>query len=191
MRQFLFIFIVFNSCWVHAQQDSVKILVPDYQRISFGYVFGGQVYNQNFSYNPGVDLQGVYGLQLSKRVGVGLGIGYYALEHERFLPVFAEFQGRMRKSNHSPVLSMQMGYSHAWFEGNDDIAGFDFNGGIYFAAGYGMQFQVLQKMHVLFNVAYRHQFAQIAFPTFANDNYTEEANYDMLVISLGICRLGQ
>lgn len=190
MRQicFFFIFVGFNMSWASAQQDSGDVALPDYQRVEVGYIFGGQMYNQNFSYNPGIDVQGVYGLQLSKRVGVGLGVGYYALEHERFLPIFAEVRGRTRKSNHSPVLSMQMGYAHAWFEGNDDIAGFDFSGGVYFSAALGMQFQVSQQTHVLFNVAYRHQFAQIAFPTFANSNYAEMANYDMVVLSLGVVR---
>lgn len=174
--------------WAMAQQHSDDVLLPNYQRVSVGYMFGGQVYNQNFSYNPGVDLQGVYGLKLSKRVGAGFGIGYYALEHERFVPMFFEVQGRTRKDKHSPLLSMQMGYSHAWYNGSNDIVGFDFNGGMYFSAGLGMQFQVTHELHVLFNVAYRHQFAQIAFPTFANSNYSEEANYDMLVISLGFSR---
>ncbi|MFO7864076.1 MAG: hypothetical protein R6U85_08765 [Salinivirgaceae bacterium] len=184
----LFILIGFSTCRAMAQQETDNVKFPDYQRLSVGYIFGGQIYNETFSYTPGIDIKGTYGIRLSKRVGAGLGIGYYQLPHERFIPIGLEVSGNTDKGENTAVLSMQLGYAHGWYKGNNNIVGFDFQGGLHFAIEYTMQRKINEALSVQFNVAYRHQFAKMEFETYTSTNYSQMANYDMLVLSLGLSR---
>ncbi|WP_462280664.1 hypothetical protein [Salinivirga cyanobacteriivorans] len=185
-RIFILIFIIFMGPCLFGQSEPDRLDFKSYQRISGGYIFGGQVYNQDFEYNPGVEIQGIYGLKLSKRVSVGVGTGITILEDEQFLPLFAEVNGLTSKKNNSAALSMQVGYAHGWYNGYDDVDGLEFRGGIYFDAGLGKQLFISENISVLFRVSYRHQFAQMRFETFNNPDYKEAVHYDMLVLSLGI-----
>jgi hypothetical protein len=128
------------------------------------------------------------GLKLSKRVFTGIGFGFHSLEHERFVPVFAEIMGKTRKKEFSPVIRMQMGYAHGWYNGYDDIAGFDFTGGAYFNVGYGLQMEIAPKYMATFFLSYIHQFGQIHFNNYSESDYMQQLNYDMLSITLSITR---
>ncbi|PLX18628.1 MAG: hypothetical protein C0599_11890 [Salinivirgaceae bacterium] len=171
-----------------AQQEAGKSSYLTYQRIEVGYLFGGQMYNNTFTYNPGVNFQGAYGFKLSKRVYSGLGLGFHSLENERFIPLFAEVIGKTNKKDNSPVIRMQMGYAHAWYNGYDDIAGFDFKGGAYFSAGYGLQLQVNAMYYATFFLSYVHQFGQIEFESYSESSYQQQLNYDMLSLTLSLTR---
>jgi|WetSurMetagenome_2_1015567.scaffolds.fasta_scaffold06551_5 hypothetical protein len=162
--------------------------IPRYQRLDAAYLFGGQIYNNSLVYNPGVSIQITYGRMLNESVGVGLGTGYTGLEHENFIPVFIEAIGYKKNKASTPLIKMQAGYSFAWYSGNMEINGYDFHGGIYFEAGMGRKIAVNQTCSVLFQCAYRHQFAHMKYKIFGGADYNQAMNYDLIVISLGIIR---
>lgn len=159
-----------------------------YQRIDASYIFGGQVYNNNFIYNPGFSFQASYGLRLSESVGIGVGTGYSFLKNEHFIPIFLEATGCRKNKASSPVVAMQVGYAHGWYTGNLADRDYDFHGGVFIDAGLGRKIQINTDYSLFFHWSYRHHFASMSYEIFGGMEYKESLNYDMLVISLGIIR---
>ena len=179
--------LVICFCTAHAQ----KTLNPDsltlYQRLDASYVFGGQIYNNNFIYNPGFSFSASMGLKLNESVAVGAGAGYYKLENENFIPLFVEATGCRKNKENSPMITMQVGYAPAWSAGHLQ-QNYKFRGGIYIDAGMGRRYNVNKNLALYFHWSYRHQFARMEYQIFGDQQYSEALNYDMLVISLGIIR---
>jgi hypothetical protein len=94
----LLILFIITFGTISAQEKQSGKKTQSYQKLEAGYMFGGQAYNDNFSYNPGVQAHGVFGFHISNRFNIGFGLGYYQLTKERFLPIFAEVNG-YTKSN--------------------------------------------------------------------------------------------
>lgn len=157
-----------------------------YTRIDFSYCFGGQVYNDNFNYNPGITIQGVYGYKLNSYVGIGAGIGYQQLTHENFLPVFFEVWGIRKDKKNPPSVRIQIGYAPGWYNQSVDLEGYSYRGGAFFDVGFGRNFLITEKWSVLFHLSYRHQFAAMKYEVYSTKEYKDVLNYDMLIFSLGI-----
>ena len=176
---------------IKAQDTLKQVSRLIYQRIDASYVFGGQIYNNNFIYNPGFSFQASYGILLNESVGIGAGVGYYKLQDEHFMPVFVEAVGCRKNKASSPMVKMQLGYSPGWYSGNMQVAGYQFKGGIYIDAGLGRKIPVNKAYSFYFHWSYRHQFARMEYEVFGGQHYTESLNYDMVVITLGIIRHSQ
>jgi hypothetical protein len=184
---FLIIFILFSIKISNAQEEQSEYKLKSYQKFEVGYMFGGQVYNDNFRYNPGVQGQGVFGFHISKRFNAGIGIGYYQLTNERFMPIFAEVNGYTKGNDKiSNIITMQLGYSPGWYKQQVGFDGYNFNGGIYFDAGLGLQIKISDLIAGYFKLSYKHQFAHITYELFNGTNHTEALNYDLLNIAFGI-----
>lgn len=171
-----------------AAQENKSDSLKSYQRFDVSYVFGGQIYNNNFIYNPGFALQASCGMMLNEMVGVGLGLGYNSLHDEKFLPVFIEAIGYFKEKTNTPVVKMQIGYSFGWYTGTMEVEGYKFHGGICLDAGLGRKIQINPRNSVFFHLSYRHQFARMEYKIFGEQQYSERMNYDMLIISLGLIR---
>lgn len=177
------------SSFSHAEGPIQSDSLQTYQRIDLSYVFGGQIYNNNLIYNPGVSFQTAYGIRVNESVCFGLGTGIMALTDERFAPIFFETTGYRKNKANSPFIRMQIGYSFAWYAGPMEAEGYRFRGGIYLDAGMGRKIQINSKYSVSFHWSYRHQFAHMEYEVFGGERYTEPMNFDMFVISLGLIRL--
>jgi hypothetical protein len=186
-KYILFLLFLLCSSLVKAQSDQRDSL-NTYQGIDLSYVFGGQVYNNNLVYNPGFSLRTSYGLMINESVGLGFGAGYYALQHEHFLPLFFEAMGYKKNKANTPVIKMQIGYSIGWYSGAVNIEGYKFTGGVFIDAGIGRKIPLNDRLSLLFQCTYRHQFARMEYEVYATEQYIEVLNFDMLVISLGLIR---
>jgi hypothetical protein len=189
-RLTLITFTLLTLCNSYAQiaDRSPDSLNTTYQRFDASYVFGGQVYNNNFIYNPGFSFQSTYGIQLNESVAVGLGTGYTFLKDEHFMPFFIEASGSRKNKYGSPTVTMQFGYAHGWYTGDIPNVNYDFRGGFFIDAGLGRKIPINRGYSFYFHWSYRHQFARMSYEVFGGQEFTESLNYDMLVISLGLIR---
>ncbi len=164
------------------EADSLRI----YQHIEVSYGFGGQIYNNNFLYNPGYAFRGSFGMMISESVGFGIGIGHEILRDEKFIPVYLETIGYRKCEANSPFVKIQAGYSIGWYTGGSNLGEFKYKGGLCFDAGIGRKFPVAGEYSVTFQLSYRHQFASMEYRISGTQQYAQALNYDMIVISLGL-----
>lgn len=165
--------------YVSGKPDSIA---RDYTRLDIAYIFGAQVYNDNFLYNPGYSLYGAYGIFIGDRISAGLGTGIQFFSDEKFIPVFIDLTGLVSKKRNTRTVFMQCGYSFAWSNALKNFTNSWLNGGIYLNAGFGRQFYISEGFAIVLHISYRHQFAEIEYEIFDQHNYSERINYDMLVI---------
>lgn len=155
-------------------------------RIDASYLFGGQVYNDNFIYNPGYSFQIINSLQIHKEFELGLGTGYTSLVNERFVPIYIETLGYKKSKKNSPFIKFQAGYSIGWDTETSAQKNYDMKGGFYFNAGVGRKIQVSERYSVLFHWSYCHQFASLEYEIFGGKDYSETVSYDMVQITFGL-----
>lgn len=170
--------------------EAIDSIEPDsvntYQRADMSFIFGGQIQNDNFLYNPGFGIQGSYGIMINEALGLGAGTGYQAFRNEKFIPVFIEVIGYKKPGVNASFLKMQAGYSIGWYTGNTNTEGYDYKGGFCFDAGFGRKFPVGRRSSVMFHCSYRHQCARIDFTSPVSHEYGQKLHYDMIVILLGL-----
>ena len=75
--------VLFMSVQLLSAADTTEVRNDKFIKFQSGYIVGGQVFNDNFLYNPGFSIQSSYLIKASKRVGYGIGvilmnIGMYA-----------------------------------------------------------------------------------------------------------------
>lgn len=159
-----------------------------YYRLDASYIFGGQVYNDNFTYNPAIGGQFSIGRLLNKHVALGTGVGLQYFDDERFVPIFLEATGFKKSKSNSGYIKMQVGYSYAFANSSAYMDDYELNGGAFFDAGIGKKFELKNDYHLHFQVSYRHQFAELEYDIFNDKDFTTALNYDMLVLSLGFSK---
>lgn len=155
-----------------------------YQSLSIGGIIGGQVYNDNFIYNPGFSVNYSLGTHIHKDVAVGLGTGYVGLSNEIFVPAYIELLANKKNKANTPFIRFQAGYAAG--ASTADNENFELNGGAYFSAGMGRKIQLNNNCALLLHWSYYHQFAELEYEVFGGNEYDEVVNYDMLQISVGI-----
>ncbi len=172
---------------VNAQEKQSGNEIKSYQKLELGYMFGGQTYNDNFNYNPGFQGYGVFGFHISKRFNAGIGVGYYQLTKEKFLPVFAEVNGSTKGNDKiSKLITMQLGYAPGWYHEQIGFSNYNYSGGIMFDTGFGLQIKINDILSGYFKLSYRHQFAHLSYELFRGTEYSETLNYDLFNIAFGI-----
>ncbi len=179
------VFLIVFTNTAHAKKTK-KDTLQSYQTINASYAFGGQIYNDNFIYNPGASFQASFGFKISKDLQVGIGTGYMSFEDENFIPIYFEVLGyKKKKKRNSPYIRMQMGYSLGWNDSFPSDINYEYNGGAFIDVGIGQKIPFNKKYAVLFQCSYRHQFASMEYDTYGTESYTQNLNYDMIVFTLG------
>ncbi len=169
----------------HAEKNN-KDSLQCYQTLNASYAFGGQIYNDNFIYNPGASFQASFGFKTGKDLLLGVGTGYMFFEDEHFIPIYFEAIGfKKKKKRNSPYIRMQIGYSLGWNDSFPSDINYEYNGGAFIDVGIGRTIPINKKYAVLFQCSYRHQFASMEYDTYSTDSYSQNLNYDMVVFSLG------
>lgn len=181
----LFISILLMPAAMSQDNEDPDTTLDHFIRLDLAYIFGGQIYNDNFLYNPGFNLFGIYGLDINERMSVGLGTGLQQFRNEKFIPVFIDIAGRISKSKNTRIISLQGGYAFAWSESLKNLTDSRLNGGIYIGAGFGRKFYLNETFSIIAGISYRHQFAEIEYEVFNLRNYSERINYDLMVIGIG------
>lgn len=180
----LILFLTINS--LQAQSRENENHKKSIQKLNISYVFGGQIYNDNFIYNPGVSMEASYGFKVSKDVSIGLGTGYMGLSDENFIPVFIETIGYHERKGRHRYIKFQGGYSFAWSNESYTRENYDINDGIFFDFGLGREWEINNNLSLTVQTSYRHQFATMKYTMFGNQEFNDVINYDMLVLSVGI-----
>jgi hypothetical protein len=176
--------ILLMSAAMSQESEEQDTTLDHFIRLDLSYIIGGQIYNDNFLYNPGFNIYGTYGLDIYERMSVGLGTGLQQFRNEKFIPVFIDITGRISKKKNTRLISLQGGYSFAWSESLKNLTDSKLNGGIYIGAGFGRKFYLNKAFSIIAGLSYRHQFAEIEYELFNLRNYMERINYDLLVISI-------
>lgn len=167
------------------KDDDKKSKFNPFHEVEASYLVGAQLYNEAFIYDPGISLFMTHGAYTNKSFRFGAGTGIQMFEESRFIPVYAEVTAFTKKKSNSPLLNVQMGYSHGWSEDFSNLVEYEFKGGPFFSAGIGRRVPMGDKVSLIIKASYRHQFAKIKYEVFNTDNYMETVNYDML--SLSVC----
>ena len=133
---------------LNAQNDNVK-KHPNYQSLNLSYIIGGQVYNDNFLYNPGYSIKASFGKEINSDIAAGVGVGYMPLTKETFLPLYIEILGRKKKKDNTPFISFQGGYSIGWRSSTSSNHQYDLDGGLFINAGLGRRIKVNEMGNVI------------------------------------------
>jgi hypothetical protein len=149
-----------------------------------GYLLGGQIYNESFSYNPGfsADVSAYYGLNETIFVGGGAGIAAL-VQKEQFVPLYLSFLGFTRAEKSGTYFLLNAGASVGSGDAYEALERFELNGGPFFKAGIGRRF-VINNFAFLMGVAFQHQWARGTFESAFGSSYSEPFNYDYLAFEL-------
>jgi len=175
------------------QQNSSKF----FYRIEAGVLKG----NSDNSQKAPFSLTGSVNYQADPHFSVGLGFGVEFLK-ESYMPVFANFEYRLRNNPASPYLFLKAGYQVPLEDSNDiyydvyplwmsympwpydyGVSGFDCKGGILINPGVGYQQMFSPNFGMSFSVGY--QFHRLNY-TADEDDYELDIDYNRLTIKLGI-----
>ena len=179
-----FLLILLMSGAMAQESENPDTTLDHFIRLDLAYIIGGQIYNDNFLYNPGFNFYGTYGIHINERMSAGLGTGLQQFRNEKYIPVFIDITGNILKKNNTRLISLQCGYSFAWSESLKNLTNSRLNGGIYISAGFGRKFYMNEAFSIIASVSYRHQFAEIEYEVFNLRNYRERINYDLLAIGI-------
>ncbi len=179
----LFTVIFYSNALAQDSTAQKKIFLS---RIDVSYVFAGQIYNDSFIYKPGFSINVTESIMLVDDLGVGIGMGYLSLNHDKFMPIYFEAIGYKRKKGNTSLIKIQAGYSLGWSNAENSLSTYSFKGGAYVNAGFGRNIQINESYSVLFHLSYCHQFAKVKYHIFNGDEYSGTLNYDMLIISFGL-----
>lgn len=179
----LMLFVVINPVGAQDKDNVDDKIVFQFET---GYLFGGQLYNDNFIYNPGFKAGlGTY-RKLDGKTMIGINTGIYSFsENEKFVPIKIEFIGITKKDKSCPYLNFGFGYSFGWDEDLNDLKKYDLKGGFHIGAGLGRKFK-FDKLDMLFGLVYEHQFAKLENELDYNTKYTENLNFDWAAFNLKI-----
>uniref|UniRef100_UPI003216B269 hypothetical protein n=1 Tax=uncultured Draconibacterium sp. TaxID=1573823 RepID=UPI003216B269 len=138
-----------------------------------------------------------YRLDTKMSVGLGLGIEFF---NESYLPVFANFEYKMKESNSTPYLFLKAGYqlpleesnaiyydvypvwSSSYWPGEFVQEGYDTKGGFLINPGIGYQQMVASGLGVNFAVGY--QFHRLNYN--GENDYSLDIDYNRLSIKIGL-----
>lgn len=184
---FLICIVFFFSSFKHPtkpKQDEKKKEIKF--QFESGYLFGGQLYNDNFIYNPGFKFGlGAY-KKIYKRTMLGISSGYYSFsESENFIPIKLELIGKTRKDENSPYLNFSLGYAYGWDQDIEKLKNYDYNGGMQIGAGFGRKIE-MNSLDLYLGLYYEHQFAKLRYDLYEIGSYTETLNYDWVAINCKI-----
>lgn len=180
---FLLLLFFLSQAELRAQEIPSKKLKTSFL---LGYQVGGQGENRNFVTKNGPGLQLSLQYQLNARLSTGVGLGYVQLEEERFIPIFAVLQAKFRAEANSPYVKFRIGGAPAFNASIEQLESYDFDGGLYFTAGWGYQFGLGQKLALFFEINLAFQEADLEFQSFAGDRFDEDFQFYFLVFNTGI-----
>lgn len=169
---------------VHGQDKHSNFTTPLYKRFTASYIFGAQVYNNTFVYDPGFSAMASLGKSINEDLKLGIGCGIINLTNEDFVPVFSELIAYKKDKKNTPFIIFQTGYSFVTNSQTDNLINYNLIGGIYINAGIGRKIAINDGSSLMLNWTFCHQFASMQYKLFENHNYKEPIHYNMLMISI-------
>lgn len=178
--------ILLAFCQEAVSQAEDKSEIELAYHLAAGYSFGGQIVDESLLFESGISFEFITNYKASSRICYGLGLGYERYDTETFLPLFLSFTGMTKKKDEGPYLSFQMGYSFAWDKDFNSYENYNYRGGLLFSTGIGRMFEIKDKYKILINISLKHQFVRIDYQSFDSGDYTENINYDMISLKIGL-----
>jgi len=154
--------------------------------VQLGVVAGGEISSEQFIYKPGLMMQVSVNRQLSPYFHAGIGAGLMLLESESIIPVFVDFKAYLSPEIRSNFIAVDMGYSGANSSYYNNLADYDYRGGLYFSTYYGFQIPVSDDLQFLISAGYIHQALRVDLSPPFTDSFTETFSMDFLSFRAGI-----
>lgn len=149
-----------------------------------GYLLGGQVFSESFTYNPAFNVGVTLYKPLNETVNLGVGIaGNFTLHGERLMPIYASFLGFSKPKSAGTYFLVNAGYAPAWRVSNSVLDQYEIEGGAMFKTGIGRRFLV-GSLSIMVGVALQHQWASAEFNNDFGLEYKEKINFDWLALEL-------
>lgn len=149
-----------------------------------GYLLGGQVFSESFSYNPAFSVGVTLYKPLNETVNLGIGVsGNFTLLGERLIPIYASFLGFSKPGAAGTYFLVNAGYAPAWRVANAGLDHYEIQGGAMFKTGIGRRFLV-GSHSIMVGVALQHQWANAEFDSGFGLAYKEKINFDWLALEL-------
>jgi len=156
--------------------------------ISFlvGYQVGGQGENRNFVTKSGLNLQVNALYELNNYIHAGIGLGFSNFKNETYIPIFVAAKARLKNVENCSYLKTQFGYSEATNNTINQTEFYDFDGGIYFSAGWGYQWSINEKLGLNFEINIEFQEAELEYESFSGVSFDDDIQNYFLSFKTGI-----
>lgn len=187
IKQILLVVSLLLSIQLFAQSNTKQY--SDYRfnsRFEALFIGGGQIYNDDLLYNPGLGFQFTQSYVLNKNLQVGLGSGYLSMEKIGFYPIYVDMLAYDTSDKKAPLVKMQLGYSFVQDKSTRNLKDYDTDGGVYFSIGLGRAWRINPESSFLINVSYSHQFSQLSYTIYHEKTFKQDSDYAMLVVSASI-----
>ena len=119
--------------------------LPDQQgftgSVSFGLLFGKS--SERSGMRTGVAIDGVFGYRLTSLLGFGIGAGAEFVNDLITAPLYMRFDGQLLNTRVSPIYTMDIGGSFAWYNSNNFNRFDSVHGGWFLRPGVGVRFRNL------------------------------------------------
>lgn len=183
MKKWWLIVFVFVSCLGHSQEEFIK------GDLSFfaegGYLVGGQITSNTFSYQSGVSFRSGIVKEINPSFGLGFGLGLDTYDYVEFYPVFLKVEAKFN-SDKSGFFVSHLGYSfaHSWDE--EELVEQEFEGGGFLELGRAWRFNINDNLELVSGVSLKHQFAVLELKNAVGDDLEQSIDFDGVHFRIGI-----
>lgn len=134
----------------------------------------------------------INGVQLTKRLNVGVGIGADSYQHWKVMPLFLSVSEKLTGNKNALLLQLNVGHAWAWVDRPQyPLPNFSQQGGLMFHPA--LVYQIgMEKFNLNFSVGYKRQNASYSnrweYQTFQGLTYNEttvRSEFNRLVLQIG------
>ena len=180
---FILLLLLLHVPALHGQSQQSRKLGA---QLMLGYNVGGQGENRNFVTKSGFEINAGLQYRLTDLVRAGLGVGYMQLSADRFYPIFAEISAALKDRPATPYLVIRFGGSAASNSDIEQYEFYDFDGGIYFTAGWGYLIPLDSKLDLHFELGFQFQQADLEYESRGGEVFEDDIQYYFLGFKTGV-----
>ncbi len=152
--------------------------------LEVGYLLGGQVTTNSFSFHSGFSGRFSVTKKLSSNFKLGLGAGLDQYDRLSFVPVFALVEAKA-KENSVGAFRAYGGYSFG--EGNQDLTvNQEVEGRGFLEIGRSWKYPINEKLYFTFLVSFKHQFSVVETTNFIGQEFEEKTDFTGAHFRVGI-----
>lgn len=171
------------SFWAQESQSG-SLIRPS---ITASLLNGGQATSSTFYFKSGFGAYVSFRYQPENAmIYPALFTGVERLSEEILLPVGFEYHIRLKEKLPAGFLSLSGGYAFGFNNQFEEIDGYEYYGGVFFNPGWGYSWPLSEQKKLEFVLRYRHQFLRTEFYKDGLEQYTNNYQYMMLQLSVGI-----
>lgn len=167
-------------------QDEKEMKINKCVRLSTGPAMGIITPNDNGGLIYGGFFQYSYNIKPIPRFGIGAGVGIHFYSKESFIPFYLNSVFFLSCNKNAPFIDLQLGYSVGWSSRYEEYSRYDFKGGPHIGGGIGKKVHTGEYFSIFLELEYKHQFAYAEYRENGQDIVTDNLNYSMFAITVGL-----